>query len=160
MGLLDTFHFDQERYIRHLQGTYNDQLEKKHHRKVRQIITYHAAAGGGIGTAPATAGVSLVGSAYACRQVHILEKQKGLIENEMRRRGLPVPRERNRDRAAGATIGLVSLGIGHEFSQGIEHISGQAGSAFSEEALESSVATASHALPHAHHIGQVSLLIL
>jgi len=123
-------------------------------------MTHGVAVGSGLGAATATGGVSLVGSAYAYRQIRVLEKQKGLIEDEMCRRGLPIPRERNRDLVAGVTIGLVSVGIENEFSKKIEGMWGQATSAFSEAALESSTVAATHALPHAHHIGQVSLLIL
>ena len=94
MGLRDTFNFDSNEYAQHLKGFTLHQLRKKHHQKCLQVMVCSCNIGAGIGGAAFTFGATLVSSVYASRQVVVLEKQKKLIEKEIRARNSPVPRER------------------------------------------------------------------
>jgi len=112
-----------------------------------------ASAGSGVGAAAFTFGTSLIGTIYSLRQISVLVQQKKLIEDELRRRCAPDPRNRKRDIAAGTAIGLVSAGLGFAIPFGIDHGLGEAAAAASGPAVHATTAAASHALLYAQHIG-------
>jgi len=122
MGLKDTFHFDEQAYIKKIQDISQSTeyvLREKHRAKIRSIHSSSFDAGWGVVLVPMTAGASLIGTGYSLRQIQILARQAHLIEKEMARRGLPVPRSRPRDGIAGLTVGALGAGVGAGIDIGI-----------------------------------------
>lgn len=112
MGLRDVFHFKEEVYTAKVQSTPDARvLRKKHHMKTVLLISSSASVGIGIALAVPSFGLSLLGTSYSTRQIYVLNAQRDVIEAEFRRRGLEVPRTRKRDIAAGAALGVFSLGL-------------------------------------------------
>jgi len=80
--------------------------------------------GWGIGLAPCTMGMSLLGSAYSARQIHIIYQQVKLIEREIASRDGEIPRHRKRDFVYGVMIGLTGVVIGVGIGQCIQPLIG------------------------------------
>lgn len=96
MGLLDTFGFSSKKYARHLKEFDDCQLKKKYYQKRTLETSTMFATGAGIGGAPSTMGISLVGSASSIRQTRLAERQRECIELELVSRGCEIPRQRAR----------------------------------------------------------------
>jgi hypothetical protein len=122
MGFCDTFHFDEGAYIIKVRNSHARVLRKKHHAKVRMQEACSFSVGWGIGLAPATCGVSLIGSVYSARQIVILRQQARLIEIEIMSRNIEIPRRRKRDRVFGILLGVTGVCIGLGIAHGLHHL--------------------------------------
>ncbi|KAG8831714.1 hypothetical protein FRB91_005248 [Serendipita sp. 411] len=139
MGLLDTFHFDAADYEYKKSREPTRTLIKKHHSKVRELTAHGVTAGAGIALMPLTLGISLGSAAYAARQAYVILQQKELIEAELSRRRVCIPRMRKRDVATGGSIGAAGAAISVLLPVGIHEITGDLGGA-----------TAGYAFPSSH----------
>jgi hypothetical protein len=133
MGLNDTFDFDEYAYARAI----SDQDEYTTHRlktqevvKFRQHISSSASIGGGIGLAPFTFGLSLLGTAYGARRLYIAKKKLEMIEAELKKRevALHTPTKRDFFIPFGISVATMGLGAGvdavasHATSQVASHV--------------------------------------
>ncbi|KAG8754164.1 hypothetical protein FRC14_005316 [Serendipita sp. 396] len=135
MGFQDTLHFDAKAYADKKRTESTPTLIEKHHSKVREFITHAVAAGAGVAGAPITLGISLGGSAYSSRQAYIIHQQQVLIEAELTRRRVPIPRTRIRDVAAGGAIGAAGAAISLVLPFGVYEITGDLGGVVAGTAL-------------------------
>ncbi|KAG8792808.1 hypothetical protein FRC17_008523 [Serendipita sp. 399] len=143
MGLTDTFHFDAKAYSAKKRTETTAVLIEKHHRKVQEFIAHAMAAGAGVAAAPFTLLISLGGTAYSSRQVHVIHQQQVIIERELTRRGVPIPRTRIRDIAAGGTVGAAGAVISLAVPFGINELTGDLGGVVAGTALP-------HLIPAGH----------
>lgn len=109
MGLLDTFRFNKKAYIIKVKNSDSRMLLKKHQAKMRKHYACIMRVGCGIGFAIHTLGISVIGSAYYARQMHVLHQQARFIEQEIASRENVIPRRRKRDVAVGLFVGSHSL---------------------------------------------------
>lgn len=143
MGLRDVFHFKAEVYQSKVQSTKDTRtLRKKHHMKSVLLVSSGASVGIGIAFAFVTCGATLLGASYSGRQLYVLEKQRSIIEEEFRRRGLEIPRGRKRDVAAGVALGVLSLGLVIFLPIGLHELGGAAASAAMDNNVAPLAATA------------------
>jgi len=105
MGILDTFRFNKKAYITKVTKSDSNVLHKKHHAKTRKRYTCLMKVTYGIIFAIPTMGISVIGSAYYARQMHILHQQERLIGEEIASRENEIPRHRKRDIAVGLFLG-------------------------------------------------------
>jgi len=122
MGIRDVFHFNEQAYTIKVRNTDSRILRKKHHSKVRLCHAGVSSVVWGIGLVPATFGISLFGWIYTLRQIDVLRQQAKLIEREIERRGLPIPRCRKRDLVFGMLIGATGIYVGIWIGQLILHL--------------------------------------
>jgi len=114
--------FNGEAYAKKVKMTDDRVLRKKHHAKIRSHHACLFSIAWGIGLAPVTCGMSLMGTVYSATQTKVLRQQLAAIMQEIANRGLEIPRHRKRDWLYGMTLGLsgayIGIGIGH----GIHHL--------------------------------------
>lgn len=109
MGLLDTLSFNEDKYRRKTSSEDSYVLRKKHHAKVRTEALHIVGVGASLTMAAATAGTSLLGTAYSARQISVVRQQREIIEEELSyARDMEIPRYRVRDVVAGVGLGAAS----------------------------------------------------
>jgi hypothetical protein len=115
MGLSDTFEFDEEEYASKItdEQVYPTHRLKTHETaKCRQHISAGASIGGGVGLAPFTFGLSLLGTAYGARRLYIAKKKLELIQAELKRRNVVLHEPTKRDFLIPFGISMATLGLG------------------------------------------------
>ena len=116
MGILDTFHFDDDDYYKEHHELNATILRKKHHQKVMHLTTAIGGVAIGVGGAIVTGGVSLCSGVYSGRQHYIANQKKDILEKIMKEREIEIPQIRKRDVAGGAAIAVTNLGLTHSFN--------------------------------------------
>jgi hypothetical protein len=112
MGLEDLFEFDEAKYRKRVKTMNWSELRKREVQKYRQQYSSSAAAGGGVGLAPFTAGLSLVGTAYALRCIDIAEQKHSIVVAELKARGHPLYEPDWKDAVVPAICGVAGTYIG------------------------------------------------
>jgi hypothetical protein len=148
MGFSDTFEFDEDEYASKI----SDEKEYPTHIlktqeivKCRQHISAGASIGGGVGLAPFTFGLSLVGTAYGARRLYIAKKKLELIQAELKRRSVVLHKPTKRDFLIPFGTSIVTLGLGagvdalaaHATSQVATHVIADHGTRAIGEAVQS-----------------------
>jgi hypothetical protein len=126
MGINDTFHFDSEAYYWKTTRESNQALIEKHHLKSVEFTTVSMSAGASLAAALHTLGLSLVGTAYACRQARVLHQQRLIIERVLRERRQPIPPTRVSDKLVGGAVGVATAGVGLMAPVAADHFAGLA----------------------------------
>ncbi|KAI1621993.1 hypothetical protein EDD37DRAFT_611490 [Exophiala viscosa] len=137
--LSETFDFDESEYARRISNENEyPTLKLKTHEvaKCRQHVSAGASIGGGIGAAPFTLGLSLLGSAYGARRLYIAEKKLEIIREELVRRDVSLHKFSKRDFFIPMGVSVATLGFGagldvfaaHATSQVATHVVADHGS--------------------------------
>jgi len=109
----DFFDFDEGVYAAKIRALSNSELKARETEKTRQVFSGFTAAGGGLGAAAATGGMSLVFTGIGARKADIAKKKLELVLFELQRRGVPLKDGFTKsDIAIPAIGGLVGLGVG------------------------------------------------
>jgi len=93
-------------------------LRKKHHTKTRDHHACLVSIAWGIALAPCSAGLTLMGTTYSAKQIHVLHQHVAAVKQEIANRGLEIPRHRKRDWAYGVLLGLSGAFIGKGIAKG------------------------------------------
>jgi hypothetical protein len=115
MGFSDTFEFDEGEYARQISNELKyptHSLKQNEVVKHRQHISACASTGAGIGLAPFTFGLSLLGSAYGARRLYIANKKLEIIQAELTRREVALHTPTKRDFIIPFSISMATLGLG------------------------------------------------
>lgn len=112
MGLEDLFGFDEVKYRKKVKTMNWSELRKREVQKYRQQYSSSTAAGGGVGLAPFTGGLSLFGTAYALRCIDIAEQKHSIVVAELRARGHPLYEPDWKDAVVPAICGMAGTYIG------------------------------------------------
>ncbi|KAG8816672.1 hypothetical protein FRC18_000884 [Serendipita sp. 400] len=143
MGFRDPFRrFDEYKYRRENQHLSTPTIERMLRQKTVELASSSFGMGAGIGGAAFTGGLSLLGTAYSARKYSVVEQQVAVLKSILIERGDDIPRERKRDFAVGAAIGVVALGIADVIPLAVHD------AATSVAANATATAVATHAAPH------------
>ena len=116
MGFGDLFEFDGAAYRARVKTMTWSELRKREVEKYRQQYSSSAAAGGGVGLAPFTVGLSLFGTAYALRCIDVAEQKHNIVVAELTSRGHALYKPDWKDAVIPALCGMagtyIGLGIG------------------------------------------------
>jgi hypothetical protein len=116
MGFGDLLDFDEYAYRAKVKTMTWSELRQREVAKYRQQYSGAAAAGGGIGLAPFTMGISLIGTVYAARCVDIAEQKHDIVVAELKSRGHKLYEPDWKDVVVPGLCGmaspLIGLGIG------------------------------------------------
>ena len=113
MGFDDLFHFDEAAYAAKVSYMSNNDLLIWEQQKIRQFLAGSCSAGLGVGTAPATGGLSLGFTAFAGRNMQIAKAKLNAIQAELLRRGVPLREKLSTgDRLVPVMGGLAAMAVG------------------------------------------------
>ncbi|KAK0272299.1 hypothetical protein LTR35_012882 [Friedmanniomyces endolithicus] len=121
MTLKDFFHLSDEEFATRISTSTNEELLKDDIHNCRAIHSGMYGATLGVLEAPATAGVSLVGSAIGLRRRNVAKRRLEMIHQELEKRGLPAHKQTKRDFLIPLGIAGVSAGISGGVMDGVMH---------------------------------------
>jgi len=145
MGIGDFFHFDESEFAHELKRWSLSKLRTQEVVRTRQIISSGATIGGGLGAAPFTFGLSLLGSAYGGRRLYVVKKKLELIQAELADRNIELYEPSGKDFLIGFLPSVAAMGLGvgvdalasHATSTVAAHVVADHGSRALNEAIQS-----------------------
>ncbi|KAK4569484.1 hypothetical protein LTR86_003247 [Recurvomyces mirabilis] len=119
MTLKDFFHLSESDFADRISKLPDEELLKDDIHNVR--TTHSGAIGATLGAveAPATAGLSLIGSAIGLRRRNVAKRRSEMIHAELEKRGLPIHRQTKRDFLIPLAISVATMGIGGPAVEGL-----------------------------------------
>jgi hypothetical protein len=144
MGFSDTFSFEESEYASKISKYSLTELKKQEVIKHRQHVSASASIGGGIGVAPFTMGLTLIGSAYGGRRLYIASKKLEMIRAELEKREVELYKPTKRDFFIPLGVSMATLGLGagvdslasHATSTVAAHVAAQHGTQAVHDAVQ------------------------
>jgi hypothetical protein len=111
MGIHDSFHFDKSEYEQKVASSSDQVLMQKDVTKCRQFFSASWSIGVGSAGAVASAGTSLLLSAYGARRMIVAMSKLEIIQSELLRRGIRPHDPTKRDYLIPIAVGIATLGF-------------------------------------------------